>query len=109
MTVPMSIKKNIGMGGKQFSESSSITGDGVILHDVSIPAADAGELTTRTDADTGVITVDDSGHAITDSDKVDVYWADGSRRGMSVSSVSGALVSIDAGSGDDLPTNGTTV
>lgn len=109
MTMPMSVKNNIGLGGKQFSESSSITGDGAIVHDVSVGSAEAGSLTTRTDADTGVVTDDDSSHSITDADLVDLYWDGGSRRGMTVTIVSGADISIDGGLGDDLPVQDTAV
>jgi hypothetical protein len=109
MSLLTSIRKEHSIGGKSFSESKSISGDAAIVHEEAIAAADPGALTTRTDADTGVVTVDESGHGITDSDEVDVYWDGGCRRGMPVSSVSGALVTIDGGSGDDLPTQDTVV
>lgn len=103
MSVSSKITKNFSMGGETFNQSSTPSADGAIVHNITASAADAGSLTTRTDADTGVVTVDDSGHSFAESDRVDLYWEDGCRRGMSVSSVSGAEVSIDGGDGDDLP------
>ncbi len=66
-----------------------------------------GQLTTRTDADTGVVTVisdSDTGHGITTSSTVDVYWQSGQRIGMSVTAVTAKAVTVDGGAGDDLPT-----
>ncbi len=68
-----------------------------------------GSLTTRTDRDTGIITVTDSDHGITDSDTVFVWWVGGVKRTMSVSTVSGNLITVDAGSGQNLPVVGTAV
>lgn len=109
MSMRFNSKRIAKVGGESLSENLNIDADAAIVHNVSIPAAEAGSLSTRTDADTGVITADESGHGITDSDLVDVYWTGGSRRGMTVSSVVGALISVDAGNGDDFPTQGTEV
>lgn len=65
-----------------------------------------GQLTTRTDADTGVITVEsdsDGGHSITTSSKLDVYFQGGQRIGMDVTGVTNKAITVDAGTGDDLP------
>lgn len=109
MSVAASIQKTMTLGGVRFPQTDAPTGDGFIVHDVSIDPGDTGSLITRTDANTGVVTVDDSGHAIIQTDRVDVYWSGGCRRGMEVTNVSGALVTIDGGSGDDLPIQGTTL
>lgn len=66
-----------------------------------------GQLTTRTDDDTGVVTVisdSNDGHGITTSSTVDVYWQSGQRIGMSVSAVTNKAVTVDGGAGDALPT-----
>ncbi len=68
----------------------------------AILAAQTGTLTTRTDADTGVATLS-TGHGIITADVVDVYFTAGVRYGMDAT-VSGDLVTIDGGAGDDLPT-----
>lgn len=109
MSVSLSVTKTNSLGGKTFNESTTVTGDGAIVQELSVAAGSAGTLTTRTDADTGVVTVDDSGHAFAELDRVDLYWTGGARRGMSVSSVSVNGVTIDGGSGDDLPSQDTVV
>lgn len=73
----------------------------------TVPVAKVGQLTTRTDNDTGVVTFV-TGHGIITSDKVDLFWnlagVPGSRRNMTAT-VSGDLVTLDGGSGDNLPAN----
>lgn len=64
-------------------------------------AATSGTLSTRTDNDTGVVTA--SGHSISTSDVVDVYWTGGMRYGMTAT-VSGDDITVDGGAGDNLPT-----
>ena len=72
-----------------------------------LPAAKAGSLTTRTDNDTGVVTLS-TGHGITTGMVVDVYWADGCRYGMTAT-VSVNAVTVDGGEGDNLPAQATAV
>ena len=72
-------------------------------------AANQGDLTTRTDANTGTVTMDSGSHTIETGDTVNVYWAGGERKGMTVGTVSGTTVPIDGGSGDDLPVADTEV
>jgi hypothetical protein len=76
---------------------------------LSVPSPNGGPLTTRTDADTGTVTMDDSGHSIETGDTVNVYWAGGERIGMTVGTVSGTSVPVDGGSGNDLPAQDTDV
>jgi hypothetical protein len=85
-------------------------GSAVVREDVRplVPAAKVGQLTTRTDADTGILTMT-SGHGITTGAKLDVFWATGSRRNLTVGTVATNSVPIDGGSGDDLPENLTAV
>lgn len=78
------------------------------------PAGTAGTLTTRTDADNGVVTLA-AGHGLQPNDMVDVSWAgpagSGGIRRMTVSSVSGNDVTVSAtvGASDALPALGTAV
>ncbi|WP_254512854.1 hypothetical protein [Anatilimnocola floriformis] len=78
--------------------------------DVPVPKAIAGSLTTRTDNDTGVVTVA-SGHGILDTDTIDLYDADGLllRKDVDVTAVTSTTITIDAGTGTNLPTQGTAV
>ncbi len=62
----------------------------------------ASELTTRTDADTGILTVA-TGHGVTTNDTLDVFWSAGRIHGMTVTGTTSTTISIDGGSGDDLP------
>lgn len=93
---------------KSFAFSRTITADGAVIKDPTLAAAKVGQLTTRTDANTGTLTMD-SGHGITNGSRIDVYWDGGSRYGMTVGSVSVNSVPIDGGGGDDLPANLTAI
>lgn len=73
-----------------------------------VPAAKTGTLTTRTDNDTGTLTMA-SGHGFLTSDVIDLFWSTGSRRGMTVGTVAGDSVPIDLGSGDNLPLVNTAI
>lgn len=88
--------------GTSYSVAERIAGSGV-----TVPIAYAGTLTTRTDNDTGVITTTNTPAIIT-GDRVDVYWSGGQRRGMAAT-VSGSAVTVDAGSGTNLPTASTVI
>lgn len=74
----------------------------------TVAAAKPGTLATRTDANTGVLTMS-SGHGFQDADVIDVFWSGGSRRGMTVGTVSVNSIPIDGGSGDDLPSATTVI
>ena len=108
MAVSMSVTKTVSLGGKSFNESKTISGEALLVHELSVSAGESGDLTTRTDADTGVVTLDDSGHAFVTGDKADVYWTAGCRRGMEVT-VTGNEITVDGGEGDDLPSQDTEV
>jgi hypothetical protein len=90
------------------NQSKIRTGDDLIDLQVTLPAGKSGTLTTRTDDNTGIVTVA-SGHGITDSDTVDVYWAAGRRYGVDVTATDATTISIDLGAGDNLPTASTAV
>jgi len=109
MSVQMTVSKSAKAGGISFPETRTLTDEGVIAHDVSVPAADAGSLSTRTNATDGVLTMDDSGHGITQDDRVDIFWVGGSCRGANADTVSGATVEFSGAIGDDLPTQGTEI
>ena len=90
------------------NQSKIRTGDDLIDLEVTLPAGKSGTLTTRTDDNTGVVTVA-SGHGITASDTVDVYWATGRRYGVDVTTAGATTLDIDLGSGDNLPAQSTAV
>ncbi len=66
-----------------------------------------GTLGTRIDDDTGIVTLS-TGHGIETDDVVDVYWAGGVHYGMTATVATNA-VTVDGGSGDNLPTEAATI
>ena len=99
---------NLSIGGVNIARGVPRTGDHPNPYEVTLPAGKAGTLSTRTDNDTGVATVA-SGHGITTSDKVDVYWSGGMRYGMSVTATTSTTISVDAGAGDNFPVAATAI
>lgn len=108
MAMQMKVTRNVSIGGKQFQQSKTVTADAAIIREVTLPAAKAGTLSTRTDANTGTLTLG-SGHGVTTGARLDLYWVGGSRRGIVVGTVAGTSVPIDLGDGDDLPTATTEI
>jgi hypothetical protein len=100
---------NISAGVAGLSIQSSIvrTGTGSIAQEVTVAAAKAGTLSTRTDDNAGVATLS-TGHGIVSTDVCDVYWAAGIRYGM-VATVATNAVTLDGGAGDVLPAQDTAV
>ncbi len=74
----------------------------------TLNTAKTGTLSTRTDNNTGTLTLG-SGHGITDGQIIDVYWSGGVQRTVTVGTVSGTSVPIDGGIGDNLPTATTAI
>lgn len=107
MTIQTQVQRSFQIGGYLHQENRNIDGTLAINSEVSLAAAKVGQLTTRTDNDTGVLTMV-TGHGIVTSNKVDVYWSGGSRRNMTAT-VSGDAVTVDGGAGDNLPANLTAV
>lgn len=94
-----------GLPARQMTDS--IDGDNGVTSNPTVAVAKVGELTTRTDNDTGVITME-SGHGFVTSDKLDVFWDGGSRRQMTATVATNA-VTVDGGTGDVLPALNTDV
>jgi hypothetical protein len=97
-----------GVSLGSINQSVVRSGDAKIELEIALPAGKAGTLTTRTDDNTGIVTVG-SGHGITISDTVDVYWETGRRYGVDVTAQDATTISIDLGAGDNLPTATTAV
>lgn len=100
-----------GVGVTLSHEGTEGNFKGISISDELGPAK-TGALTTRTDANTGTLTMD-TGHGITTGDRLDVYWSiDGvnyCQRGITAGTVSGNSVPIDSGVGDDLPVVDTEI
>lgn len=76
---------------------------GVIRHKITLPAAKAGTLSTRTSDTAGTLTME-AGHGIVDSDVIDIYWDGGRAYGATVGTVATNEVPFTGASGDVLPT-----
>lgn len=102
----------LSIGGVSMSRRVSKTADtqkvyGDAAAPISLAAAKAGTLDTRTDDDTGVVGLA-TGHGFETGDVVDVYWDGGLRYAMDAT-VSGDDVTVDGGAGDALPVQTTEV
>lgn len=104
LTVQTLVSGLVGVGGSQ-----TLTDDGAELANPTVLAAQAGTLTTRTDANTGTLTMSSGGHGIITGQRVDLYWSGGTRYGVTVGTVSGTSVPIDLGAGDNLPIATTAI
>jgi hypothetical protein len=101
------INVQASIAGLSVQSSIVRTGTGSIAQEVSVPAAKAGTLSTRTGDDAGVVTLSD-GHGLQTGDVVDVYWATGVHYGMSAT-IATNDATLDGGSGDNLPSQGAAV
>lgn len=101
------INRTTTVFGRSYNQTDQVEGDGAFKRDPTVPAAKTGTLTTRTDNDTGVIGAQ-AGHGIVSTNKVDVFWDGGSRTGMTAT-VAGDNITVDGGTGDNLPVVNTPV
>lgn len=101
---------NVSMriGGLSISAQISREAAGQISQDVSLAAAKTGTLTTRSDDNTGTLTMT-AGHGITTGAIIDVYWATGVQRKITVGTVSVNSVPFDSGVGDNMPAQDTAI
>lgn len=110
MSVSMKYQQQGTLLGKQFPRNLTKTAEAGYLREVTLAAAKTGNLTTRTDNDTGELTMD-VGHGITTGARISIFWVNadgtvGSRRGVIVGTVSVNAVpfgAVTAGAGDNLP------
>lgn len=106
--ITASVRKTLTIGGESYADNQTPTGDQEINNKLEVIAAQPAVLTTRTDANTGSLTMTNTGsHGITTGMRVDIYWfLAGVKKvqyGVTVGTVSGAVVPIDLGLGDNLP------
>jgi len=112
MSYTANLQLNAAIAGISISGSAVRTASAIVAHEVGenegLTVGLAGSLTTRTDANTGVVTLAE-GHGITDSDYVDVYWSGGLQYKCQVTAYDSTTISIDTGAGDDLPDEDSAV
>jgi hypothetical protein len=85
-----SYTKAMSIGGINFGQGLTTTGEVTGTADVTIPAAVAGTVTTHTTNIAGTITASAPQVLITTGARVDLYWAGGWARDVTVGTVSGA-------------------
>jgi hypothetical protein len=95
-------------GGVSINQNISRTADTCIGYEVTLPVGFAGTLSTRTDANTGTVTLA-GGHGISTADVVDIHWSGGVQYNVTVGTVSVNSMPFDVGIGDDLPDAATAV
>lgn len=108
MPTPSTLTVSLVVGELTFQQQVTNTSNAELVVSPSVPAAKVGTLTTRTDDNTGTLTMS-SGHGFTDAAVIDLFWTGGSRRGLVVGTVSTNSVPVDGGSGDVLPANNTAI
>jgi hypothetical protein len=95
-------------------QAAGVAVTGLIVKEIALVANSAlnsGTMTNKTDANTGVVTLQ-AGHTIVTSGAlVDCYWVDGTpkRRYGLTATKSTNDVTLEGGAGDDLPANATAV
>ena len=85
------------IGGLTFNSTLTRSADGQISHDVSLPAATAGTVSSYTAGPPEQWTLNLPGHALALNDIVDVYWDAGRRYGMKVVGITGDDVTVEDG------------
>lgn len=99
---------SVTINSVEYRRTDTVTSNGLEVASVTVPAAKTGALTTRTDANTGTLTMA-ADHGITNGQKLSIFWSGGSRSNVTVGTVSVNEVPIDLGSGDDLPADETSI
>ncbi len=96
------------IGGAPLGATLQRTADGAIRQGpITLPAAEAGTLSTRSTNTTGVLTL--AGTTLQIGDVIDVYWDGGRRYDVDVDGVAGDDVTFSGGAGDVLPVQDTAV
>lgn len=106
------VSSRIEIAGMVIRGNVTRTAEGQQTVEVVVPAGQAGSLSTRTDDDTGIITLDATPVGITDADTMDIYWDGGQRRNVAVDAVAGNNIAFGAandGDGDVMPAQDTAV
>lgn len=110
MSNNLTIQQTYTLNGRTYSNAATVTEDGLLSKIVTAAAAKIGTLTTRTSDSAGELTMAVS-HGITTGARLDLYWTGGSRRGITVGTVSVNQVPLttDTGTGDVLPADETAI
>jgi len=108
MSLKGTIRISGSMGGLSIETTVTREGSGgVPPQEKSLPKADAGTLSTRTNDTDGTLTLG-SGHGVATGNKIDIFWTDANGNlkcayGATVGTVAGNSVPFTGASGDVLP------
>ncbi len=106
------ITANVGGVAVQGAVQSALEGNITVEKNgntTPLPVAQAGTISTKTDANTGIALLTD-GHGLLENDDVAVFWDGGLRYGMIVGAlVDTTHVPLEGGTGTDLPAAPTAV
>jgi hypothetical protein len=110
MANTLTISQSYSLNGRTYTNAATVTADGLLSKIVTAAAAKTGTLTTRTSDSEGELTMAVS-HGITTGARLDLYWTGGSRRGITVGTVSVNQVPLTTatGTGDVLPADETAI
>lgn len=97
------------VGGLSIQTTQTRTAAGLIGHEIALPAADKGVLTTRTNDTDGELTMGETDHSISTGDKIDIYWDGGLAYEATVGTVAAKVVPFTGAQGDVLPAATTAV
>lgn len=106
MPVTFTRTANVNADGNAAYIQDSVQGEESSKVTLTLETGVSGSLTTRTDADTGVVT--SAGHGLTTSDFVSLFWTDVNgveqfRANMDITATTTDTFSVNAGQGDNLP------
>jgi hypothetical protein len=110
MSNQLVIQNQFTLNGRVYQNKATISEEGLVSKIVPAPVAKTGTLTTRTSDSEGELTMAAS-HGITTGARLDLYWDGGSRRGITVGTVSVNQVPLTTatGAGDVLPADETAI
>lgn len=110
MAKTLTFNTAITYAGQVYQQAVVATGDNDSSSQpaAGIPAAKTGTLTTRTNATSGVLTMD-SGHGFTTGAIISLFWDGGSRHNVTLGTVSTNSCPFSGGAGDDLPVATTAI
>jgi len=103
------IRYTASIGGLAIDATVERTATGQIGQEVSLAAAAAGSLTTRTNDTAGTLTMTSESHGIETGDVIDIFWTGGVAYSATAGEVDGTSVPFTDASGDALPAQDTAV
>lgn len=104
----MTLSKSAVGFGPSMEQQTQRTAQGSSQVSVTVPVGKTGTLSTRTNNSDGTLTLT-ANHGIETGDVIDLYWSGGSRRNVTVGTVSVNSVPISSGAGTNLPVQATAI